>query len=166
MTTIEPLSPELFQLVAGWLSNHEVNRWLTSEWRARPADSALVAIAVRNKRNRIFLVRQGGTPVGLVGLADVDPQDHCAMVWYVLGTSTLGGRGFITDAVRQVCRLGFQELGLRNIYAWIMEPNQKSRRVLEKNGFTESGHLRRAADMDGQSVDRVYFDLTPEDATN
>ena len=164
MTTIEPLSPEQFGVVAGWMANADINRWLTSEWRGRPADSAMLAIAVRNKKNRIFLVRQSGTPVGLVGLADLDTQDKCAMVWYLLGDHTLGGKGVITDAVGQLCRLGFNDMGLRNIYAWIMEPNQKSRRVLEKNGFKESGRLRRAADMDGSGVDRVYFDLTPEDA--
>lgn len=161
MIAIAPLNPDHLSVAASWLANPDINRWLTSEWRGRPADSAMLAIALRNRKNRIWLVLQDSVPVGLVGLADIDPQDRCAMVWYLLGDTSRGGKGVVSEAVRQACRDGFQELGLRNIYAWIMEPNDKSRRVLEKNGFQEAGRLRAAADMAGAPVDRVYFDLLP-----
>lgn len=163
MITIETLSPEHFTAAAAWISNPEINRWLTAEWRGCASNPAMVAIACRSKKNRICLVRRDGAPVGIVGLADIDQADRCAMAWYLLGEAGLGGKGVISDAVGQMCRAGFRDLGLRNIYAWIMEPNRKSRRVLERNGFREAGRLRQAAELDGAPVDRIYFDLTAAD---
>jgi len=165
MISIAPLEPDQFALAAGWLADSEINRWLTSEWRGRAAEPAMLAIAVRSRKNRIYTVRQDGVAVGLVGLADIDALDRCAMAWYILGEVGLGGKGVISAAVGQMCRLGFTDLGLRNIYAWIMQPNQKSRRVLEKNGFRPAGRLRRAADFSGAAVDREYFDLVPDDSS-
>ncbi len=160
MTTIEPLTPEHFALVAQWLSNPDINQWLTSDWRDRVVDPVVVGVAVRNKRNKLFIVRCDQELCGLVALADWDAIDHTAVVWYVLGLAALGGRGVITDAVRQLIRLAFQELGIEALHAWIVEDNERSRRVLEKTGFRESGRFRRAALHKGRRLDRVYFDLT------
>ena len=66
-----------------------------------------------------------------------------AQIWYLLGERDLEGRGVVTDAVGQVCRLAFEKLGLESLYAWLMAPNEASRRVLEKNRFREAGRLRR-----------------------
>ena len=164
MTSIEPLTSEHFATVAGWLSSTEINQWLTSEWRDRVVDPALIGVAVRNKRNRLFLVWCEETPCGLVALADWDPIDKVGMIWYILGDPASGGRGVITEAVRQLVRVAFETLGVESLHAWIMEENVRSRKVLQKNGFREVGHLRRAAVHNGTRSDRVYFYLTRGDA--
>ena len=163
MIRIEPLAPEHFGLASEWLSRDDTTQWLTSEWRGRKADPSMLAIVLRNKRNRVYAAIADNRPVGLVGLADLDPADRCAMAWYLLGEKALSSKGVISTAVGQLCRIGFDSLGLTCIYAWIMAPNTASRRVLEKNRFREAGTLRRAAACSGEQVDRVYFDLTPED---
>lgn len=163
MTTIEDLAPAHFETVAAWLARPEINRWLTGEWRGRDVTASTIAIAVRNKRNRIFLVRHDAQPAGLVALSEIDVHDRIANVWYVLGEAGFGGRGITSEAVRQLARSGFESLGLRALHAWIMEDNVASRRVLEKAGFREAGRLRRAAASLDRQVDRVYFDLLPDD---
>jgi len=160
---IEPLTPEHFATVAEWLSKPEINQWLTSEWRDRVIDPTLIGVAVRNKRNRFFLVRSDGVPHGLVALADWDAVDKIAMIWYALGDPVSSGRGVITQAVQELVRVAFDSLGIEALHAWIMEDNERSRRVLEKNGFREAGRLRLAAVHNGCRLDRVYFDLTPQD---
>jgi RimJ/RimL family protein N-acetyltransferase len=159
MITIEPLVPDQFQLVAEWLSQPEINRWLSGEWRGRTVTSVTVAIAVRNRKNLLFLVRHGKRPCGLAALADIDAADATAMVWYLLGDSTLAGRGITSRAVRQLARLAFRELKLASVYAWAMEDNIASVRVLRKAGFHQVGSIRCAASYNGRQVDRVYFDL-------
>jgi RimJ/RimL family protein N-acetyltransferase len=101
----EELAPEHFEIVARWLSNPGINRWLTTEWRNREVTSNLITIAVRNQRNRLFLVRHEGRPCGLVGLADLELTDSTGMVWYFLGEPELSGRGIISKAVRQLVGL-------------------------------------------------------------
>ena len=159
MTAIEPLLPEHFEQVAAWLSRPGTNKWLSGEWRDHQATPSILAITARNRRNRLYLVRHESAPCGLVGLAEIDPADRIAMVWYLLGDERLKGRGIISEAVRQLARLALSELSLASLHAWIMEDNVASRRVLEKSGFRECGRFRNAACSSGRQVDRIYFDL-------
>jgi RimJ/RimL family protein N-acetyltransferase len=160
MIAIEELAPDHFELVSNWLSTTEINQWLTSEWRNRVVTPALVALVVRNKRNRAFLVRCNGHACGLVALTDIDAMDRTAMIWYVLGDTALAGRGIISQAVVQVAGMCWNQLGLASLYAWIMDGNAASKRVLQKAGFREAGRIRIAAHHNGHQVDRIYFDLT------
>ncbi len=114
---------------------------------------------LRNKKNRVFLVRWNGQPAGLVALADIDAGDATAMVWYLLGDASLSGRGITSTAVKLMAQKCFLELKLESLYAWVMEDNAASTKVLRKAGFREAGRLRRAANSDGLPVDRIYFDL-------
>ena len=164
MITIEELMPEHFELVASWLSKGEINRWLTSQWRNRVVTATLIAMVVRDRKNRLFLVRCDSLPCGLTALADIDTADGTAMVWYALGEQTLFGRGIIANAVRQLTRLCFDQMRLASIYAWTMEDNIASTRVLQKVGFREVGRIRCAASSGGRQVDRIYFDLIASDA--
>jgi len=163
MTSLEPLEPEHFERVGQWLSRPDVNHWLTGEWRDRRIDATFMAIAARNRRNRLFLVRYEGEPCGVVALADFDPADRTAMIWYALGESQHAGRGITSAAVEQLVQLAFRELQLQSVYAWIMEDNGPSRRVLEKAGFSFAGCLRHATRSGGRQVDRLYFDIVPTD---
>jgi len=163
MIALEALSPDQFELVASWLSRPDTNRWLSSEWRDRVTTASMIAILLRNRRNRLFMVNFDGAPAGLVGLSDIDLPDKTAMVWYILGDLNLSGRGITTVAVRLVLDIAFRDLGLCSLYAWVMEDNLPSLKVLDKAGFKRSGHLRLTANSWGRQVDRIYFDLTHED---
>ena len=161
MVTIEPLAAADFDATARWLAQPDVNEWLTAEWRSKELSSGFVAIAVRNRRNRLFLIRYRDDAAGLVALSDIDPVDRTAMVWYLLGKPELGGKGVTTEAVKQVVRLAFEDMNLASVYAWVMEGNVASRRVLEKAGFREAGRIRQASSFRGKQVDRIYFDVIP-----
>src|ERR1043166_5138265 len=109
--SIADLLPQDFEKAAGWLSQRPINRWLTGEWRNREADAKILAIVIRNKKNRLFLVRCEGEPCGLVGLADIDSADRTAMAWYLLGDSRLSGRGITSAALRQLVEIAFKDMG-------------------------------------------------------
>jgi RimJ/RimL family protein N-acetyltransferase len=159
MMTIEDLTQPHFDLVAAWLSNPEINRWLTAEWRGKNVTGVVIAMMIRNKKNRVFLVRWNGEPVALTALADIDSADATAMVWYLMGNPAFSGRGIVSSSVTQMARKCFQELKLESLYGWVMEDNLASAKVLQKAGFREAGRLRRAASSNGRQLDRIYFDL-------
>jgi RimJ/RimL family protein N-acetyltransferase len=168
--TIEDLQPNDLSLVGKWLSQHDINRWLTAEWRNRVVSTTVLAIALRNRKNRFFLVRCNGEACGLTALADIDVADATAMIWYVLGEPRFARKGIASEAVRQLVRKSFQELKLRSLYAWIMEDNVASAKVLTGVGFQEAGRIRQAVSSNGRQVDRIYFDLVasecPESDSN
>jgi [ribosomal protein S5]-alanine N-acetyltransferase len=161
--SIEPLLVDHFRLVAEWLSKPDVNKWLTSEWRNRTVEPQVIAVVVRNRRNRLFLVRCNAEPCGMVALSDIDVIDGTAMVWYLLGEPSFAGRGVTSEAVRLIARESFQTVGLRSLYAWAMADNVASLRVLQKAGFRHAGLIRESAVSNGAPVSRIYFDRTVSD---
>jgi len=164
MTTIAPLTPEHFETVARWLSNPEINRWLSGDWRDRETTASTIAIAARNRKNRFYLVSHDATPCGLVALSEIDSADKTAMAWYLLGRLEFGRKGVTSAAVSELVKRAFKELELNSVYAWAMESNTASLQLLAKVGFKRAGRIRRSSCCDGRALDRIYFDIIPEDA--
>ena len=48
-------------------------------------------------------------------------------------------------------------LGIRHLFAIVLESNQASIRLLQKMGFAQWGYLPRVADFDGREVGHLYY---------
>src|SRR5689334_21481749 len=48
-------------------------------------------------------------------------------------------------------------LGIRHVFAIVLEGNQASLKLLEKMGFEKWGYLPRVADFDGREVGHLYY---------
>lgn len=74
------------------------------------------------------------------------------------------GRGYMTEAAREVLRFGFCELGLDQIGICTSRVNARSQRVIEKCGFTYEGTLRRTYKIyDGTLRDSMIFSMLKEE---
>jgi RimJ/RimL family protein N-acetyltransferase len=89
-----------------------------------------------------------------VGLSDI--EGHKAGVGYWLAES-FWGRGITTKALRLATRYGFDEVGLRRIYAHVFPFNAASMRVLEKNAYKPEGRLRKEVEKDGRLYDMFLY---------
>ncbi len=158
LAPLEPLAAVAFPAAARWLADPAINRWLNPEWRERTTTPTTLAIALRNRRNRLWLFRHAGDPAGLVALSDLDAAERTANLWYLLGENALAGRGLTTAAATALIDTAFHDLGLRALQAWAMRPNVPSLRLLARLGFRPAGCLRHAATPDGAPVDRLLFD--------
>ncbi len=67
------------------------------------------------------------------------------------------GRGVMTEAVGRICAEAFEALDILRISARVYAPNIGSRRVLEKNGFSLEGVMRRAVCKGGNIYDMCLF---------
>ena len=73
------------------------------------------------------------------------------------------GQGIMTQAVRQICREGFEQWDdLVRIYAEPYARNAPSRRVLEKAGFALEGVLRQNVFKEGEVCDSCMYALLRE----
>jgi ribosomal-protein-alanine N-acetyltransferase len=72
------------------------------------------------------------------------------------------GQGYMTESVGLVVPFCFETLGLHRIHAAFLPGNAASRRVLEKNGFSEEGYAEHYLQIDGEWADHVLFGLTRE----
>lgn len=156
--------PDDEALVWTWLADEDNSKWLDFG----PADE-LTPVAVRVMLQRpqnvmwLFAPTSATRAVGLVALSDVHRRCRTGNLWYVLGERSERGRGLTTRAVSRLMRHAFAALGLASVHAWTVEANGASIRVLERNGFRLIGRQRRCHYLDGVVVDRLLFDLVPED---
>ena len=59
----------------------------------------------------------------------------------------------MTEAVRQICQIAFDELDILRITGLVYNPNNASKKVLEKNGFAMEGTMKQAVVKDGSIYD-------------
>jgi ribosomal-protein-alanine N-acetyltransferase len=82
--------------------------------------------------------REGDGLVGVAGLAWVEGHGPEVEAAYVLRRDRWG-RGYATEALRALLRIGHSELGLDRIVALAYPENDASRRVMEKAGMRADG---------------------------
>ncbi|MHB8896797.1 MAG: GNAT family N-acetyltransferase [Candidatus Geothermincolia bacterium] len=101
-----------------------------------------------------FAIDIDGEAVGCVGMSDIEV--HKAEIGYWLGEE-FWGQGIATQALRLATRYGFNELGLRRIFASVFTFNKASIRVLEKAGYKYEGCLRKNEIKDGRLIDTIIY---------
>jgi [ribosomal protein S5]-alanine N-acetyltransferase len=106
-----------------------------------------------------FVIDVAGEVVGGIGLVLGSDIERCsAEVGYWLG-SAYWGKGIATDALKAICRYGFEDLNLLRIFATPIVWNPASFRVLEKAEFVREGLMRNACIKDGKVMDMALYAL-------
>lgn len=67
------------------------------------------------------------------------------------------GRGYATEAAREILRLGFDGLGLHRIYAEADARNDASLRLMERLGMRREADLRENEFLKGEWVDSTIY---------
>lgn len=83
-------------------------------------------------------LKESGKMIGTCGFTRFNYTDNSAEVGYVINPA-YRGNGYAPEALREVLRFGFDELGLYRMEAHFINGNTASRRVMEKVGMTFEG---------------------------
>jgi len=104
-----------------------------------PAQVERMALDERSAAwNRTMVERSGGVAVGQLGFKA--PPDEAGRVELGYGVSpSRWGRGYATEAVREMTRWAWEQPRVRHVVAECLETNTASRRVLEKADFEMVG---------------------------
>lgn len=73
------------------------------------------------------------------------------------------GHGYMGEAASALLHYAFSHLGLQRINAATLPHNHRSRRMLERLGFTEEGFARAYIQIDGARRDHVLYGLNAAD---
>jgi len=109
---------------------------------------------------RIWLaisLRSDGSQIGGMGLT-VDLQHQHAELGYWLGVAHWG-KGYATEAAREMLRYGFEDLRLHRIFASHFEHNPASGRVLRKLGMRHEGCQREHLHKWDQFIDSELYGI-------
>lgn len=151
-------SPDDAGLIAQWLSDTEITRYLTSNLRGGALTPQLVLMGLRRRDQAWFVYGHGddpGAPQGLVAIDSIDAGDGVANLWFVLGAKTEGRRGITSRAIDELCRTNPMQLHVAT--AWVAEPNVASLKCLARAGFREVGRIENAVALPEGRCARVLF---------
>lgn len=148
-----------------------VNRWLTravgtlEEHRARFVDPESLS--------KTLVIELDGQVIGdlMVDVKDSWAQAEVATqaervqaeLGWVLHPDH-AGRGYATEAVREVIRICFADLGLRRVTADCFADNESSWRLMERVGMRREGHaIRDSLHRSGQWLDGLAYALLADE---
>jgi len=99
-----------------------------------------------------------GHPVGMIDLHNIDLENKHAEVGYWLG-GEFQGNGVMTDCLKKLLEIGFDELGLHKIKLMAEEVNLASNEVAKKVGFQLEGTLKDEIFSAGKYHDASLYGL-------
>jgi RimJ/RimL family protein N-acetyltransferase len=100
--------------------------------------------------------------IGRCGFRRSLPDPRVADLWF-MANPRWWGQGYVTEAMTELIRYGFSDLGLHRFQGDCDPRNAASARVMEKLGMVREGHLRENVFAQGEWCDSwVYGILRPE----
>lgn len=116
-----------------------VNRYIDRDHAKSLADTQAHITRVTADAGKAvhFTIRSRGDMafIGTICLWNMDPGQRYAELGYEL-LPQYEGQGFMSAAVREMLALAFNGLGLVHIEAYTHHANARSRKLLERSGFT------------------------------
>ena len=103
------------------------------------------------------VLREGSELVGSIGM-NLNARDNNGELGYWIGVP-YWGRGYCTEAAREMVRYGFEILGLHRIHSNHFGSNPASGRVMQKLGMIREGTRREHYRKWKEYEDRVEYGL-------
>ncbi len=143
-------SPEIERAVGGF--SLPVNEAQQKEW-------------IENYRNtekqiRLMIELDNGAVIGIIMLYDINMKNGTAEIGYkTQADKEVRIKGDMDDAVQGVLNYAFEELRLNCVVAHTLTDNERSERLLLRNGFVEEGILRQRVYQSGSYTDMKVFSV-------
>jgi len=156
-------NPEFAEAQARWSNDAEYMR-LGYVRHATPASPARVQRHMDKHKDQdndfSFAIRtlEDDKLIGDIDLHVTWSHQHAKM-GIGIGEPDYRSKGYGSDAVRLICRYGFQELGLWRIQLNVFSNNPRAIRAYEKVGFTHEVRYRSALYRDGERLDELIMGL-------
>lgn len=146
-----------------WINNPENNRFLHYDLPLEYEKTCKWFESVENNNNRFDgVIEYKGTPVGIVGLLNIDYKNKKCEEYITLGETSLKRRGIATKALELICSYAIHELKLKKVVAFV-EYGNPSLYLHTKVGFQIEGFLRNDLIVCNEPVDRFILGLAEQD---
>lgn len=144
MLRIEPISMKYVAEVQQFASDPRVaaNTLLPEPYPENGAEMFIEWVNLEENKGHEFhyAIVVDEVLVGMVGITRIDWENKTGEIGYWIGTP-YWGKGYATEAVKQMTKIGFEELKLVHIVAIILKRNPISMRVVEKVGYRYIGEI-------------------------
>ena len=122
-------------------------------------------LAARESFRFAIVLKENGTVIGTIDFHNLAPEHHRMEIGYFM-TRAAWGRGYMTEAIREVIRFAFEEMGFHRIEAECETENIRSIRVLERCGMSFEATLRENEINKGRFVSNHVYAILNSDTRN
>jgi ribosomal-protein-alanine N-acetyltransferase len=161
------LKPNYFRQV---LEYYKRNHNFLKEWEPiRPSDFYTAAyqksqlryeynMFKRNKLVRFWIFKKKDNKlIGNICLSNIVMGNfRSCYMGYKLDNDEIN-KGYMTEAIRKVVQIMFEDFGLHRIEVNILPRNIRSLRVMEKLNFEKEGYSKRYLEINGKWEDHIHF---------
>ncbi|WP_235851612.1 GNAT family N-acetyltransferase [Heyndrickxia camelliae] len=158
MIYFQKLSTENAQAIHSYASDSEVSRFIG--WNLmNSVDETCEHIELMLKREAAgthlytsIVLKSTQEIIGTAMIFNFDDEANKAEIGYVIHRDHWG-KGYGTEIVGLITDFAFQTLHLHKLYAYVVDANIGSARILEKNGYELEGRLK-----DHYFIEERYYD--------
>ncbi|QFU88590.1 GNAT family N-acetyltransferase [Amycolatopsis sp. YIM 10] len=163
LVKLRALEPSDAEALHRWNEDPEVGRWMVNDY---PASLAQVLKRCEDRRRNTYgnlslcvETLAEGRAIGIAELTGAEPESGRAELTIFLGEAEFRGGGYGTDAIRVLCRYGFDAMRLHGISLWVVAENTGAYHVYRKLGFVEEGRQRERFLRDGRWHDMILMSV-------
>ncbi len=147
----------------GWINDPKIHRFLHYDI---PLNYERTLAWFKNKDNTKRLdciIEFDGTPVGLIGLLNIDKMHNKAEIYISMGESAFMRRGIASCAMKMMVEYAFSNYAVHKVYLNTDGENVAAHRLFEKVGFTREGYFVDDMIHNGRYIDRVRYAIICEE---
>jgi RimJ/RimL family protein N-acetyltransferase len=152
-----------------WMRNCEVIRYLESRFSAPTSKKDLKKFIQSTNESPNYLLfgiflQENEKHIGNIKLGPIVTEHARAEIGYLIGERKYWGKGYASEAIIEICRFGFIELGLHKITAGVYENNVASEKTLIKSGFLHEATISSHVIFEGQRIGSKLFGIKAPDS--
>lgn len=110
----------------------------------------------------VIALKEDDGIIGIFELLHFDEEGESCSFAYMLGKQWWN-QGYATEAMQEIFRFAFEELGVQKITADHMAPNAASGAVMRKAGMVQVGVIPGKYEKHGQTHDAICYELSRAD---
>jgi len=113
----------------------------------------------------VIIRKKDGELIGDIGIHFLDSDKKQVEIGYTLNKKQ-HGKGYATEAVKEIINYLFDELNKRRIVTSIDPRNIKSIKLVERLGFRKEAHFKESIFMNGEWVDDSVYAILKDEWVN
>jgi len=171
--TIRPVTKDDFEALWQIRRQESVGRWMTSD--SADWDRFAEGMGDTIRMAKTLVIERHSVVIGDLMIAPEDPWAQAEVVEQAKGVQAeigwcidpaVEGHGYATEAVRELIRVAFEELGLRRLVAHCFAANEASWRLMERVGMRREVHtVKESLHRSGEWMDGMSYALLAEEWT-
>lgn len=155
------------QEYVSWLNDTKINKFLETRhvFQTIPAVKSFVDQCIKSDDCLLYAIfhKEDDVHIGNIKIDLTDFRNENASIGYLIGNSEYEGCGYGTEAVNEVCRLCFDDLGIYFIDAGFIEGNISSEKLLLKCGFQRYSLAPNKFKMDNGRANVVNYYINKDE---